>query len=134
MLILLIKQNQTKQKQIAQSKYSRSSPAEEIKLASSPYKGAASQRSFELNRPARATLSSTLEGHSTADKLTTFPTLLRVQQIEIPLENKHDHHLQSEIFYYSTLSSGQDVTSKNGQQNTLHACKATIDPDTLYLH
>ena len=57
-----------------------------------------------------------------------------MKQTETSLANKHDHHVHGEIFFYSTLSLDQNLTSKHDQQNPLHVYKATNDKDTLYLH
>ena len=54
-----------------------------------------------------------------------------MHQAEISLTNKHEHHVQGEIFCYSTLSSDQDVNKQYDQHNNpLYAYTATSDPDT----
>ena len=53
--------------------------------------------------------------------------------METSLANKHEHHVPGDIFFYTTQFTDQDVI-KDQSYDPLYAYKATIDPDTLYLH
>ena len=80
-LLLLIKKISKQTNTIAQNRNSRSSTQEEYKIAaaSSLYKGATSTKSFELNRPAYITRSTTVEDHTEAVLHSTLPSHLRIQ-------------------------------------------------------
>ena len=120
---------------ITQSRNSRSSHIEDIKLASRQICNLPTSPKPLKDRPAYATRSKTAVTRIRVKNISTFPALSELPKLEISPANKHEHHVHGEIFCYSTLTCDQDVNKQHDQQNNpLYAYKATRDPDTLYLH
>ena len=67
--------------------------------------------------------------------ISTLPNLIEAQLTEITQagNTQHDNHVRGEIFCYVKLYPDADDTSIMGQ-DPIYAYKASIDPDTLYLH
>ena len=86
-------------------------------------------------RPVHVTDQTMAEAPLDANIISTLPNLLEAQLTEITqaVNTQHDNHVPGELFCFVTLYPDAHDTSIMGQ-DPFYAYKASIDPDTLYLH